>query len=292
MFNIGIQLYNGRMDRSVDHEKLFDEIIKKDTYIEISKFFDIVETLYGYYDLIKQDKFGRLITDNSQISVTWEAFSYSMLPIFYKLEKIDSDLIYIFTQWYFRNIGCSHNKSFNHSSYANQFVKITNNVLKLGDKVDYCNDIKNAMSEYIDPSIKPHHYEDTLKEHEFTTIKKVTYLLYFYEMHKTTNLHTLDLAYTLEHIYPQSKLKELKDKTNNNKIGNLTLLEGSNSKNGHKGNFSLQDKEYIKKKDSYKKSSSIVTASIPQEYNTFTEATISKRTKVIAKELNKFTNYT
>ena len=34
-----------------------------------------------------------------------------------------------------------------------------------------------------------------------------------------------------------------------NNIGNLTLIEGKNSDNGHKGNSSLGSKSYVKKKN-------------------------------------------
>ena len=55
-----------------------------------------------------------------------------------------------------------------------------------------------------------------------------------------------------------------------NNIGNLTLIEGNNSKNGHKCNSSLGSKDYIKKKESYSGSSSSITRTIAKKYGTFT----------------------
>ena len=54
-----------------------------------------------------------------------------------------------------------------------------------------------------------------------------------------------------------------------NNIGNLTLIEGKNSDNGHKGNSSLGSKSYVKKKKSYEQSSSKVTRNVAEKYETF-----------------------
>ena len=74
-------------------------------------------------------------------------------------------------------------------------------------------------------------------------------------------------------------------------IGNLTLIEGKNSDNGHKGNSSLGSKLYDKKVISYKGSSSMITRNIVDNYETFTEETIIERNNQIRELLNIYTNY-
>jgi hypothetical protein len=76
-----------------------------------------------------------------------------------------------------------------------------------------------------------------------------------------------------------------------NNIGNLTLLEGKNSINGHKGNSSIGCKSYGNKKKSYEESNSKVTRDIAEKYETFEEKNIIERSKFIVSELNKYTNY-
>ena len=76
-----------------------------------------------------------------------------------------------------------------------------------------------------------------------------------------------------------------------NNIGNLTLIEGKNSDNGHKGNSSLGCKLYDKKKKSYADSSSKITRDIAEKYEIFEEKNIIERNKFIIIQLNKFTNY-
>ena len=74
-------------------------------------------------------------------------------------------------------------------------------------------------------------------------------------------------------------------------IGNLTLLEGKNSDNGHKGNSSLGPKTYDKKIASYKGSSCKITRDVAETFGSFTELTIIERNKQIISLLNKYTNY-
>ena len=73
-----------------------------------------------------------------------------------------------------------------------------------------------------------------------------THLLLFYETCINTDLQTVSLEYTLEHIYCQKEKANLSNQSLMNNIGNLTLIEGKNSDNGHKGNSSLGSKSYVK----------------------------------------------
>ena len=76
-----------------------------------------------------------------------------------------------------------------------------------------------------------------------------------------------------------------------NNIGNLTLFEGNNSDNGHKGNSAAGSKEYDKKISSYRESSSKTTRNLAMKYAEFNEATIKLRCVELAAMLNKHTRY-
>ena len=95
-----------------------------------------------------------------------------------------------------------------------------------------------------------------------------THILLYLETSITTDLNTVSLDYTLEHIYCQKNKANLSNQSLMNNIGNLTLIEGKNSNNGHKGNSSLGSKSYDKKIDSYKESSSKITNDIVVHFET------------------------
>ena len=99
------------------------------------------------------------------------------------------------------------------------------------------------------------------------------------------------LNYTLEHIFCQKDKAKLKDQSLMDNIGNLTLIEGKNSDNGHKGNSSLGSKPYNSKKLSYKGSNSLITRNITEKYIHFVEENIIERNKEIVPLLNKYTDY-
>ena len=71
----------------------------------------------------------------------------------------------------------------------------------------------------------------------------------------------------------------------------MTLLEGKNSENGHKGNSSLGAKSYSNKKNEYEKSSSMITRDVAKEYDIFEEKDIVTRNKEIVQLLNQYTDY-
>ena len=120
---------------------------------------------------------------------------------------------------------------------------------------------------------------------------KATHLLLFLETCLTTDLNTVSLEYTLEHIYCQKNIKQLSNQSLMDNIGNLTLIEGKNSDNGHKGNSSLGAKPFIKKKASYAGSSSTITRDIPKKYEEFTGDSIIKRNEELVNLLHIHTNY-
>ena len=289
IFDIAISLYNKEIVRTIKHEDLFKPIINnEDTYKELNKFFEIVETLFKIMDKIGDDKFGRLIHTKSKFCLTWEAYMWCLLPIFYTTKTIDSRLIKLFTTWYFRNLQFK-NRTFNNLGYSEEFIKITNKVIK-NSNYDYYKEINTCLVNNKNLNINDESYIQALQNMTFTPTN-ATSLLLFYETCINTDIHQVPLEYTLEHIHCQSKKDKLKNETLINNIGNLTLIEGKNSKNGHKGNSSLGCKEYIKKKSSYQNSSAQISRNLAKEYETFEEKDIISRSIQIISELNKYTNY-
>jgi hypothetical protein len=289
IFDVAIQLYNNEIKRTIIHEELFKSIIdNNDTYREINKFFQIVEKLFEIMDKISNDKFGRILNNTPRICLNWEAYMWCLLPIFYKTNNIHTELIKLMTKWYFRNIQFK-TRNFNNLCYSNEFIKITNEFLK-DIHYDYYKEITDCLRKNKDIAINDENYLRDLSRMNFNSTN-ATHLLLFYETCINTDLHTVSLEYTLEHIYCQKEKSNLLNQSLINNIGNLTLIEGKNSDNGHKGNSSLGSKSYVKKKKSYDESSSKVTRNIAEKYETFEEKNIIERSIFIISELNKYTNY-
>jgi hypothetical protein len=289
MFDIAIQIYNNEIKRTINHEELFKPIIdSNDTYEEIKKFFNIVKKLFEIMDKIGEDKFGRLINNTSRICLNWEAYMWCLLPIFYKTNNIDRNLIKLVTKWYFRNLKFK-TRNFNNLCYSNEFIKITNEVLKNPD-YDYFKDILTCLQKNKDDNVCDENYLRAMKTMNFKSTN-ATHLLLFLETNLNTDPHIVPLNYTIEHIYCQKNKAELSNQSLMDNIGNLTLIEGKNSENGHKGNSSLGSKTYDKKIESYKGSNSIITRNIVDDYKTFKEDTISIRNNNITLLLNKYTDY-
>lgn len=296
IFDVAIQIYNFEknkekiVERKIDNDELYSIIIKsEDSYKSINEFFNVIDSIYIILNKIREDRFGRLIFSCKGISLAWETYSFCLIPIFYlRKNSINKQLIKLLTLWYFRNFRMQ-NISLNRFLYSDYFIKISNSYCKDIDKYDYFEEILDLLIKNID-KIKDEKYEENLCKIDFNN-RKAVYLLYFYETCKTSDTHQIRFEYSIEHIIPQNDKDKLKEPKNINKIGNLTLLEKSNSDNGHKGNFSLKNKSYEDKKDSYSNSSSIITKSISEEYESFEEKDIIDRTKKIAKELDSFTNF-
>lgn len=289
IFDIAIQLYNNEIKRTINHEELFKPIIdSNDTYGEIQKFFNIVKKLFEIMDQISKDRFGRLINNTSRICLNFEAYMWCLLPIFYKTNNIDSHLVKLFTKWYFRNLQFK-SRSFNNLCYSNEFIKITNEFLK-NPGYDYYKYIEECLVKNKDNNISDENYLRSLKTMNFKSTN-ATHLLMFLETCMNTDLQIVSLEYTLEHVFCQKDKAKLSDQSLMNNIGNLTLIEGKNSDNGHKGNSSLGSKTYDKKVESYKGSSSIITRNIVECHETFTEETIIERNNVIIELLNIYTQY-
>ena len=289
MFDLAIQIYNNKVTRIVNHEELYKPIINNiDTHAEIMKFFKIVEKLFQIMILISQDKFGRLINNSSRVCLTWEAYMWCLLPICYKTNKTDTKLIELMTKWYFRNLQFK-TRSFNNLCYSNEFIRITNEVFKDKD-FDYYKEIESCLQKNKVDCIFDEYYLQSMKGMNFKSTN-ATYLLLFLETCINTDIHKVSLEYTLEHIYCQKNKNKLTNQSLMDNIGNLTLIEGKNSGNGHRGNSSLGSKPYDNKKTSYAESSCKITRMIPTNFTSFTEENILERNTQIVKLLNKYTNY-
>jgi len=290
IFDIAIQMYNNnQIKRTINHEELFKPIIDSDdTYKEILTFFEIVERLFEIMDKISDDKFGRLLNNTHRICLNWEVYMWCLLPIFYKTNKINSNLIKLLTKWYFRNIQFK-SRNFNNLCYSNEFIRITNEVIK-NKEFNYYKEIEECLVKNKDDSISDENYLRSMTNMNFKSTN-ATHLLLFLETCITTNLQKVPLEYTLEHIYCQKDKSKLSDQSLMNNIGNLTLIEGKNSNNGHKGNSSLGSKKYDKKILSYKGSSCNITRNIASYFTSFTEEQIIERNNKIKVSLNEFTNY-
>jgi hypothetical protein len=289
IFDVAIQLYNKKITRKINKEDLFKPIIdNENTYKEINKFFVIVEKLFEIMNKISNDKYGRLINNTSRICLNWEAYMWCLLPIFYNTNNINRDLIKLMTKWYFRRIGIKL-RGFNPLTYSQEFIKISNKVLNNKD-YDYHTDIKECFKKNKEPSIQYDTYISVLRTMVIASTN-ATYLLLFLETCINPDSHIVPLDYTLEHIYCQKNKSDLKDQSLMNNIGNLTLIEGKNSENGHKGNSALGSKPYKKKTISYKNSNCQTTRTISDTYTVFEEEQIKIRSKEMVDLLNKYTDY-
>jgi hypothetical protein len=290
IFDIAIQIYNNKIQRQINLEELFRPIItSKDTYSEITKLFNIIKRLFEIMDNISNDRFGRLINNTSRICLNWEAYMWCLLPIFYKTDNINIKLINLMTKWYFRNLQFK-TRNFNNLCYSNEFIKITNEVLK-NPGHDYFKDINDCLLKNKDVSINKENYLREMASMNFKSTN-ATHLLLYLETCINTDSHTVSLDLTLEHIVCQKDKIKLSDQSLMNNIGNLTLIEGKNSTNGHKGNSSLGSKPYDMKILSYRGSSSNITRNVAETYTeTFTEETIVNRNHQIIELLNTYTDY-
>ena len=185
-------------------------------------------------------------------------------------------MIKLKTKWYFRNLQFK-TRNFNNLCYSNEFIKITNEVLQNPD-YDYYTDIEECFVKNKDDSISDENYARKMKDMNFKSTN-ATHLLMFLETCMNTDLQSVSLEYTIEHIYCQKLKSTLSNQSLMDNIGNLTLIEGKNSDNGHKGNSSLGSKTYDKKISSYEGSSCMITRMIASSYTSFTEETIITRSK-------------
>jgi hypothetical protein len=300
ILNVAINIYNKKIERNIDITKSFLPIINhQDVYKELLKFFKIVESCFYTIEYVKKHRFGRLLLKSKRICLPWDIFMFLIIPLFSHysnvLQKNESETIFntiieLCVKWYFRNIGIN-TRTFNNYCYSNIFCTICNSVFENKDSINSLDLFKKCLTDNIDNSIKtPEQYIQTVSNMSFKHTT-ATYLLYFLETSETSDNHIVCLSNTLEHIIPQKNKNTLKNQMLIDTIGNLTILEGSNSKNGHKGNSSIKDKIYSEKKKSYELSCVKLTKDIVKKYSSFNEESILSRTKEIVNKLQTYTNY-
>ena len=193
-------------------------------------------------------------------------------------------------KWYFRRIGFKL-RGFNNLCYTNEFIRITNEFLN-NKKLKYNEEILKCLKNNKEYEVSSSNYSKKIEECTYRSTN-ATYLLAFLETCMNNDNLTVPLeGMTLEHIYCQKDKDKLKNLALMNNIGNLTLIEGKNSSNGHKGNSSLGSKPYDKKIKSYRDSSYKVTRDIACDFNnSFDEDQINERCKKLAKLLDTYTDY-
>ncbi len=295
ILNVAINIYNKRIERNIDITKSFLPIVNhSDVYKELLKFFKIVEGCFQIMDRIKVHRYGRLLLKSKRICLPWDIFMYLIIPLFSnqnnRNEGEDDTVIELCVKWYFRNIGIN-SRTFNNLGYSNQFITICNSMFEKKESFNCLESFKKCLNDNKDVSIKTkEQYIQTVSNLSFKHTS-ATYLLYFLETCETSDNHTVCLMNTLEHIIPQKNKNNLKNPLLIDSIGNLTILEGANSKNGHKGNSSIKDKQYVEKKRSYEQSCVKITKDIVKGYPQFNEDCIVSRTNDIVVKLEQYTNY-
>jgi hypothetical protein len=98
-------------------------------------------------------------------------------------------------------------------------------------------------------------------------------------------------AIQIDHIYPKkpsSSCPELKNSENRHRLGNLTPFMGKNSGGSLKGNMSLGNKSFDKKRPEYLKSNIAITRSVA-EHSGFTDEQIEERSRELAIQLAELT---
>ena len=293
IMNIAIQLFNKRILRKCDQEELFRSLVthnKDQTYANIQQFFQIATELDSIMCLFKNDRFGRLITHTKKCSIAWDAYMFLLLPAMWCTKQLDKNLIKLMVKWFYRNVGMQ-NRNFNNLCYSNVFIDTSNKIIA-NPSYDYLDEIIKVLHKNKDVSISYDNYVKNNIEKDWTKSSGTSakMLLLFYETTETTDDNFPILDHDLEHIYPINKKNALQSPDNVYKLGNLTLLEAKNSQNGHQGNRSIQDKNFDKKKKSYKDSIHKITRDLCK-FDRFEEDSIIKRTQMLFNRLNDITDY-
>lgn len=303
IFNCAIQIYNKKITRNMNQEEQFKKMVKntkKNTYAEIKLFFGIVENLFLIIEKLENDRYGKLILYNKRCSIVWEGFNFLLLPIIYFTCKIDKKVIELndinkktielIVRWYYRNIG-TKNITFNGLIYSNPFIEISNNVIN-DPKYNYYEEILKILKKNKNISINKDNYlksnNDKEWKHSLSIYAKM--LLYFLETKLKNDNSVIHMDDDLEHIYPEKNKNKLEKPNLIYKLGNLTILEGKNSVNGHKGNRSIKDKDFGLKKKQYENSEYRITRNICK-YENFDIKTIEDRTIELFELLEKYTDY-
>lgn len=289
MFNVAIQLYNRKIEIKKDDVNDFSSLLQpgKNVYKELQIFFKIVEKCIQLMTQIGEHRFGRLLLTNKRFHIAFEFYKYLLLPISYISNRLSIECIEIALKLFIRSRSVTEVNQFSFGKWSFiGYIPSICNALFENSSLDYLTEIKSIFKEKVGLNViqSKNYIEQTLK-HTFKPYNAL-YALYFLETCITSDNHTVSLSNTLEHIIPQSKEEEC-DKVHS--LGNLTLLEGTNSKNGHKGNSSIKDKPYEEKRVSYKTSCVQLTKQLADMYETFTKESIVQRERVLIEMIEKYT---
>lgn len=286
IYDVAIQIYCKKMysvksaKRMKDYATLHIECQHpREVWKNVLDFFNIIEKLQSFLDLMKSHRYGGFLFETS---IAFEGFSQFLLPVSYTLEKVDDDLMHLFCKWAIRNYKTG-SYTFNSMKYTSKFCEFSNRCLQ-GDLDRYYSDVSDLLASHVVTQAA-----DCVKfmsTHKYKP-NEVKVLLRYLETEVNTDIHRLPAwnKTTLEHISAQNKRVRGTDA-----IGNMTLLEGANSKN-QKGNFSLGDKQYTEKRESYQGSTFNITRSLAASHEDFGEGDILKRSKDLAEAIENLTRY-
>ena len=292
IMNCAIQIYSKKIESKLDQELLFTTLVKsnqEDTYKAILSYFKIVDKLFGIYETIRDDRYGRLMLTNKRCSLSWEGYMYFLFPVFYFNNNVNPKTVELFTRWCFRNLN-TKNRVLNNLCYATELISISNSYIN-NRNTDYHSDCVRLFQKNKDFSVNDVNYVTTNADKSWKQNRELSkLLLYFLETATTPDDHKPVLTHDLEHIYPENKKSELSSPSDIYKLGNLTIFEAKNSKNGHKGNRSIKDNSFVVKKEQYAGSSHKITRKLT-EFNDFGTNEILERTTQLFTELNVYTNY-
>lgn len=301
MFDISCFIYYGSISRGTDkREAAFRKMANTENNVleEILYFFGIIENLYNIYDEISKNKYGKIIQKEGQKRLlNWEAYSFLMLPIFYKRGSLNTELIKLLTQWYIRNT-LFKTPSFTKLCYADTFIEISNNVLRepVDNDYNYLSNIKDCLIKNRSDLILDKPFKSYFKTKPLKHAITIRSILKFLETVSSTYAANIsDDDYDIEHIVCKDFFRNniIIDDETQHFIGNLTFLEAKNTDdNKHRGNRSCGAKEYKDKIASYSGSNSVLTREISKKYKTkFGVEEIKTRTEDLVNVLNETTKY-
>jgi hypothetical protein len=151
-----------------------------------------------------------------------------------------------------------------------------------------CDEVAGLLRAHAEDSIEKRIATDKFDKKNFT--KARSYLLYLQEV---TDHHESVLDHDrvhVDHIYARTKkstTEPLADPENIHRLGNFTLLCGSNTET-LKGNAALSNKPFTDKVMSYSLSNIAMTREIATK-SAFADAEIEERSWALAKQLDKLT---
>ena len=249
------------------------------------RYFKIVDDLLSLLQKIQSDRLGKLLISYKLISP--EGYFYCLLPIMNKL-GFSASLVTLMTQWGIRR-KVNRGRTFNALAYTNAMIFLTNEVLtgKITSLSSFEEQLRMLLKDTVEYSDTPEKFYKNLTEASFTNDNNTPkcYLEYI-DIIYNTDTYTPPKDVSLEHIIP---IKQEEKCIEVSYLGNMTLLEKKNSKNGHRGNSSIKDAPYDAKKISYEESSFKVARQVAENYKDFTAEHIVKRTEELTRILEEST---